>query len=246
MHEAEKQWLACADPQPMLAFLRDKHQARKVALFACACCRRIDYLLTDERSQHALEVVEQFHDGKVVHQVYTVAETAAAAAYADLFRAVDVRNAKPGAAFADGVRAVASMFAAQAAWSCFENPGGNAAQNCRGALRGFGTADIEGDEQSRTTGDKIEAAERTAQCALIRDIFGNPFQPVSLNPAWRSSTAIQLATSIYDDRAFNRMPNLADALQGAGCDDNDVLNHCREGGPHVRGCWVVDAVLGKV
>jgi hypothetical protein len=81
--------------------------------------------------------------------------------------------------------------------------------------------------------------------AFIRDIFGNPFRPVTFDPAWLTSTVVALAEGIYAERAFDRMPILADALQDAGCDNADVLHHCRGDGPHCRGCWVVDLVLGK-
>ena len=87
--------------------------------------------------------------------------------------------------------------------------------------------------------------EAGLQAALVRCIFGNPFRPVAFNPAWRTSDVVALARGIYDDRAFDRMPILADALQDAGCDNDDILNHCRAGTPHARGCWVVDLVLGK-
>jgi hypothetical protein len=82
--------------------------------------------------------------------------------------------------------------------------------------------------------------------ALARDIFGNPFRPVVFNPEWRTSTAAALAKGMYATRDFAAMPILADALQDAGCDSEDVLNHCRDPKQvHVRGCWVVDLVLGK-
>ncbi len=80
---------------------------------------------------------------------------------------------------------------------------------------------------------------------LFRDVFGNPFQPVTFSQEWRTDTAVILARQMYDAREFSAMPILADALQDAGCDNEDVLNHCRGPGPHVRGCWVVDLVLGK-
>jgi hypothetical protein len=89
------------------------------------------------------------------------------------------------------------------------------------------------------------ATERAAQAALLRDIFGNPFRPISLDPAWLTSTVVALAQGIYAERAFDRMPILADALQDAGCSNEDILNHCRGPGPHCRGCWVVDLILGK-
>ncbi|MFO0824519.1 MAG: hypothetical protein U0792_15615 [Gemmataceae bacterium] len=84
------------------------------------------------------------------------------------------------------------------------------------------------------------------QAQLIREIFGNPFRPVVFAPEWRSDTALSLAKHIYETRDFAQMPILADALQDAGCDNADILSHCRDANQvHVRGCWVVDLVLGK-
>lgn len=83
---------------------------------------------------------------------------------------------------------------------------------------------------------------------LLRDIFGNPFLPLSLSPAvrqWNESTVVKLAQAVYEERAFDRLPILADALLDAGCDHADILNHCRQPGVHVRGCWVVDLLLEK-
>jgi hypothetical protein len=87
--------------------------------------------------------------------------------------------------------------------------------------------------------------EGALQCRFLRDIFGNPFRPVLFAPRWKTETAVALAAGIYADRAFDRLPVLADALEEAGCDHLDILAHCRGPGPHVRGCWVVDGVLGK-
>jgi hypothetical protein len=100
---------------------------------------------------------------------------------------------------------------------------------------------IDGYAYSEPTGDSKEEAE----AALLRDIFGNPFRPVTAVPDWLTSTVTQLAKSIYQDRTFDRLPILADALQDAGCNNADILAHCRQGGVHVRGCWVVDLLLGK-
>jgi hypothetical protein len=89
------------------------------------------------------------------------------------------------------------------------------------------------------------APERREQSHLLRDIFGNPFRPVAFDAAWRTSTAVSLAGQMYESRDFGAMPILADALQDAGCDSDDILGHCRAPVSHVRGCWVVDLVLGK-
>jgi hypothetical protein len=80
---------------------------------------------------------------------------------------------------------------------------------------------------------------------IIYDVFGNPFRPVPFDPSWLTSAVVSLARTMHDSRDFSAMPILADALQDAGCDHPDVLAHCRSDGPHVRGCWVVDLVLGK-
>ena len=80
---------------------------------------------------------------------------------------------------------------------------------------------------------------------LLRCIFGNPFHPVTVDSAWRTSSVLSLAQTIYDDRAFDRMPILGDALEEVGCANQEILGHCRGPGPHVRGCWVVDLLLGK-
>ena len=81
---------------------------------------------------------------------------------------------------------------------------------------------------------------------LLRECVGNPFRPVTLDPTWLTSTVVALAEGIYQDRAFDRMPILADAIQDAGCDNDDILTPCRDAArTHVRGCWVVDLVLGR-
>jgi hypothetical protein len=87
--------------------------------------------------------------------------------------------------------------------------------------------------------------EQREQASMLRDIFGNPFRPATLDLGWLTPSVVELARTIYEDRAFNGIPELADALERAGCINADILNHLRRPGPHVRGCWVVDAILGK-
>jgi hypothetical protein len=102
----------------------------------------------------------------------------------------------------------------------------------------------------------IEVAGEAEQVQLLRCIFGPlPFRPVPLDPAlltWHDGTIPALAQAIYDNRQLPSghldtilMAILADALEDAGCDDNDIIGHCRGPGPHVRGCWVIDLLLGK-
>ncbi|MBN9120840.1 MAG: hypothetical protein J0I06_17100 [Planctomycetes bacterium] len=80
---------------------------------------------------------------------------------------------------------------------------------------------------------------------MFHDIFGEPLRSVVFSSSWRTDTAVALARQMYESREFGAMPILADALQDAGCTNEDVLAHGRGPGPHVRGCWVVDLVLGK-
>jgi hypothetical protein len=101
-------------------------------------------------------------------------------------------------------------------------------------------------------------AEQAVQAALLRDLHGNPFRPLPPKRgrkkwermwrsllAWNDGTVVKLVQAIYDERAFDRLPILADALEESGCSDAEILSHCRGAGPHVRGCWLVDLILGK-
>jgi hypothetical protein len=98
--------------------------------------------------------------------------------------------------------------------------------------------------------DKMEAADRKALGRFLHDLVGNPFRPYRFEPSWRTSTVVGLAKAILSDRAFDRMPILADALLDADCDEESVLRHCRgteahapDGPAHSRGCWVIDLIL---
>ena len=105
---------------------------------------------------------------------------------------------------------------------------------------------LEADESSPTYTGTVYAAESAAHCELIRDIFGNPFRLALFSPAWRTDTTVSVARGMYEARDFSAMPILADALQDAGCDNDDILTHCRDPKQvHVHGCWAVDLVLDK-
>jgi hypothetical protein len=89
-------------------------------------------------------------------------------------------------------------------------------------------------------------------CQLIREVLGNPFRHVVLESAWRTPTVTALATAAYEERSLPagtfdpaRLAVLSDALEDAGCTNEQILVHLREPSPHVRGCWVIDLLLGK-
>jgi hypothetical protein len=212
----EAEWLAGTELQLMIEHLEHEGRNRKYRLFGCACCRRAWEHLTDVRSRKAVEVCEQFADGLADRTALRAAHQAAHDAVEDN---VDTSQDDNWTAF-DAVRTNA------------EDAAYRAADLAADTLRNYVFAHKRDEEEQ-------------AQLALLRDIFGNPFQPVSFAPEWRTSTAVALASQMYESRDFSPMPILADALQDAGCDSADVLDHCRGEGPHVRGCWVVDAVLNK-
>jgi hypothetical protein len=106
---------------------------------------------------------------------------------------------------------------------------------------GFANADANAARLVSATFGKWFAKGEEPLC----DFDGEPFTPVAPDPRWLTATVLDLACLIYDERAFDRLPILADALMDAGCDNDDILEHCRSEGPHVRGCWVIDLILGK-
>jgi hypothetical protein len=93
--------------------------------------------------------------------------------------------------------------------------------------------------------DKQGNKARAAFAHLLRHIIGNPFHPAKIDRSWLTPTVVKLSQAIYNERSFDRLPILADALEEAGCTNTDILNHCRGDGLHVRGCWPVDLILGK-
>jgi hypothetical protein len=208
----------------MLEFLRGKASDRKLRLFACACVRRAGYLAKNRRLVRALSLLERFLDGTGTDRDRGRAHQLGVQVLQS--GRLDLSQQCLGAEVWEGARKTLDRqvhaFGESAAAAVGYAAGG-------------------GDPEFQTA----KSAERGAQVAIVRDNFGNPFRPVSADPAWFNSTAVSLAAGIYADRAFDRLPILADALQDAGCDNADVLDHCRSDGPHVRGCWVVDLLTGR-
>jgi hypothetical protein len=92
---------------------------------------------------------------------------------------------------------------------------------------------------------QTECIEKSWICNLLREVFGNPSQPIAFDSTWRTPTVIALARAIYQDRRFGDLPMLADALEQAGCTSAEILDHCRGEADHTRGCWALDLVLAK-
>jgi hypothetical protein len=252
----EAEWLACDDPEPMLAFLRgqtgggllawlgwrirpaSRHPAfgeRKARLYACACCRRLEDLLLDERGLRAVIVSERFADGKASAEELLAARLGAE----DALESPKWKSPLTGKVFGPNTYAGVCSWVIRAAVNAASNePGSAIALAARAATE---MAAFDRDWAIRALGAVVRAN-------LLREVVGNPFRSIFVDPAWLSwndATVSALACSIYDERAFDRLPILADALEDAGCDNAELLGHLRGPGPHVRGCWAVDLLLGK-
>jgi hypothetical protein len=200
----------------MLGVLRGRVSERKLRLFALACCQRIWHLRKPNTCRHAEEAAERFADG-------VAAASEVLAALGDWAFGRDLARKEAGQA-AERVQweTVAAM-----AYYRQEEAGAHSVQ--------------------RTDWYLLTAAERAEQAALARCIFGNPFRPAVTGPywlAWEGGCVVAMARAIYEDRRWEDMPFLADALEEAGCEDEGMLSHCRTGS-HARGCWVLDLLLGK-
>jgi hypothetical protein len=148
-------------------------------------------------------------------------------------------------AFADGLAGPEDLRAARLA--C-QGAGGHAAWYAAATNPMIAARNAARSAQAGMANDALHgslADELLAQACLVREIFGDQFREISVDPAWLTPGVVKLAQVIYDNRSFDQMPLLADDLEKAGCDNQEILGHCRGPGPHVRGCWVVDLVLGK-
>lgn len=248
-----------------------KASNRKLGLFGCACCRRIWHLLSDPRSRQAIEVAECFMDGVATQDecghAGKVAEDVAESQYSTVHDAAERVAASfdpddPDTQFwvhgahecASSASAAARAASYAADLSCPPTSVIDAAGKATYALAHSVSPLLFTEEcnPDLTLRNRVTEAEKTVQAALLRDIFGNPFRPVAIEPVWLTPSVTNLATTAYDERRLPsgeldaaRLAVLADALEEAGCDNPDILNHCRQPRDHVRGCWVLDLLLGK-
>jgi hypothetical protein len=229
----EKDWQASTDHNALLAHLakhcgvtRSREGRRKLRLFGCACVRRVWRRLTDQRSREAVEVAERYVDG--------------------LARPAELKQA------AQAARAAADAASAAAGQDSTKTPAGARRSAAWAAWR----VTLPAARQAAWASEEVRIAlwftapgEGKAQAALVRDIFGNPFRPrPALDPRWlrwEGGAVAGLARSLYGANLFAKLRQLADLLKRAGCKDAELLRHLRGKGPHVRGCWALDAVLGR-
>ncbi|QEL20874.1 hypothetical protein [Limnoglobus roseus] len=252
----EAEWLAFVDPYRALESLAESDLLtdRKQRLIDCACVRRVPNLFDIDCCARAVLAAERFADDLIgldelrdVQAEVLQEKDAQVSLNVQRYLATDYKpdNRLNGLLPPDApqIPNLYSLLAA-AGGVAWEYRGGTDPLRHAAEAIAWRTID-QGSVSAGITAKGRFHAERVEQVRLIHDVIGNPFRPVAFDPAWLTTTAVGLAESIYADRAFDRLPILADALQDAGCEDGAILGHCRGDRVHARGCWVVDGVLGK-
>jgi hypothetical protein len=219
----EEQWLSCDNPSSMLAFLERTISKRKCLLFACACERRLWEQPDCEREK--VEASERYADGQGPPD--------------DVLAALQTIGIQ-------GVTLETVTEMDPVGWA--EECARDSAEFATNVARNEATGDDEDEDDWKVAYD----AEEAVQANLLRDVVGDPFRTQSVARAWLTPDVTSLAEAAYDERPSSsgeldpqRLAVLADALEDAGCSDDALLSHLRSAGPHVRGCWAVDLILGK-
>lgn len=217
------EWEQCEAPGRLVQAVRPIASERRLRLFLCASCRRLWELLPEGGGlRQAVEVCERFADG------FADANELAAA------RAATRKSPAP-------LVEKAALHASEAVWAA------TASQ----AISAVGGGLFSAWRAMKSAGWGTTEQLRREVCTLVRDVFGNPFRVLPFDPAWRTPDVIALAQVAYQERDLPsgyieplRLAVLADALEEVGATDA-ILRHLRGPGPHLRGCFVVDAGLGK-
>jgi hypothetical protein len=252
----ESEWDACAKPQRMLRFLLGtdypriqdveafpacKTSDRKLRLFACHCFGRLRHLFASPLAEAAAKVAALFAEGVATSEELRRADALLRQALDEMEDGWRASRGAERTALLPRHEALALAFQAtrpeapKAAYYASSN-----AYLAADAITSPGATPHDRNFHAR------QVAEERAQADLLRELIGPlPFRTVPIDAAWLSGSVVQVAQAIYEEKRFEDMGILADALEEAGCDNAEILSHCRGKGPHVRGCWVVDALLGK-
>lgn len=247
----ESEWLSCTDPTPMLKFLQGRASERKLRLYLCVCCRRITRLFFVPESLTAVEVAERFADGNADHKELELAEwNAESPTFGYEFdermpwsspyrkkvvpRLIEI-GALPKSALSEENWHVSEpirvrlLAAAELAEFC-------AASSVTLSVWGLPYF------------SQVDWPTRW----LMDCVFGNPFRPTTIDPTMLTPTVLSLAQAAYEHRQLPsghldpvRLTILSDAIEDTGCTDAELLGHLRSEGPHVRGCQILDLILGK-
>jgi hypothetical protein len=222
----EAEWLAFDDLEKVRDALMRLASPRKLRLFVTACLRDCPEVTATDAGLHIISLNETWAESPFPDVEWDEARSS-------IPRETFLWKTPFERVLFSGVRLDGGWAAVGVSW---------------GTAFLFANTATNSDGGAQQSAEWVEARSQSLRrhFHLLGDIFGNPFRPASLDPVWLTSDVLALARGSYNERAFDRMPILADALQDAGCTNEDVLAHCRDAAlTHVRGCWVVDLLLGK-
>jgi hypothetical protein len=220
----EQEWLECDRPHLILKHIRRRTSDRKLRLYVCNWYR-LFFANLDEVCITVVETTERFADGLASRKEFLEARR-------KLYRTIPPVSPNADSGFHDQVaRDLLDTMLLKHLPGWEQQQAVGTSHTCSSA------------ELSRISLHQKHLAN--CQLNMLHCIFGNPFRPVVLNPDWLTTTVKTLAATFYDERQFDKMPFLGDALEDAGCNNQVILKHCRVGGEHVRGCFVLDLVLGR-
>jgi uncharacterized protein (TIGR02996 family) len=222
-----RQWMTASVPQALFGLLDNlgrKPLPRKMRLFGIACCRRLPDLMADPECRQAVQLAEELANDRAFSETVNRLRTRLKERYLSMTGG--------GSRF---------MWCVGAAKNLLQDDD----DYLNEAPIYAGDADLSNVWYCARSAVFYNEAEQQAQADLLREVLGNPFNPVRVDPGWQTAAVVGLAQTIDDQEAFEHMPSLAEELVKAGCRDERVLKHCRKTGAHARGCWVVDALLGR-
>lgn len=245
----EAEWLTSDDPYRMMYFVlrqkgmqRRKDGRRKLRLFASFSCRQLWHAMTDERSRRAVEVAERFADDRACLEEAERVREEALQAHSSIH---------------DQYYADTDGFAARGRLRGWLGTDERVAAQSAGFLLSqrpmeFAYVELYSEYNEYDPEYPIFHLRRVAQAQVLRCIFGELFRPVAICPVWWTATSLALAHTAYDERIVpsglldrDRLGVLSDALEDAGCEETTLLDHLRGTGPHARGCWALDLLIGK-
>jgi hypothetical protein len=237
MNEAE--WNNCTKPIAMLQSIQGTLSDRKLRLFTCACLRRVWHLLPDDSCREVIQETER-----------TAEETGSMP-----------DDALPWWLRLDFDQAFSALLGDRDVYNTMTSILVHAAQtHADGQVASWRAAHSEADpvwrsQVSKLRADSAREEEASVQLGLLRDVVGIPSRRLCLDPIvlrWNDGIVQKLAQAAYDERVLpegtldiSRLAVLADALEESGCTDAELLGHLRGPGPHVRGCYAIDLMLGK-
>jgi hypothetical protein len=216
----ESEWLNATEPGEMIRWYKGGMSQRKFRLFIVACCRSLWDELTPKAARGAIDILEDHADGNASVQKLQDARTIVEEEAARLW---EILYGTSGGGWRNSLYTQAQALGCATQAAFYDRIAPQHWAGCRDLRPQY-------------------------QCQLLRDIFGIPHRLMWIDPAWiaqANALVPGVARAAYDERRFEDLPILADALEESGCTDQDVLSHLRGNGPHTRGCWALDFLLNK-